>query len=56
MFIKLRDNIAYKVSNWILKIVLKLDDKDLIAYYAFIEIELKKRGIEDVRSCADFFG
>lgn len=49
-----RNRKAYKVANWIINSILKLEDFDLIDFYILIEEELKKRGYEDVRSCTDF--
>lgn len=50
-----RNKKANKTANWIINSILKLNDDDLILFFDLISKELKKRGIEDVRSCTDFF-
>lgn len=55
MNFKQKNKLANKTANWIINSILRLKDEDLILFYDLISKELKKRGIEDVRSCTDFF-
>ena len=50
-----RNKKANKIANWIVNTILKLDNFYLINFYILIQEELKKRGIEDVRSCSEFY-
>ena len=54
MNLKQKHKLANKISNWIINSILKLKDEDLIKLFELISNELKKRGLEDVRSCSDF--
>ena len=54
MNIKQKHKLANKTANWIINSILKMKDEDLIKFFDLLSNELKKRGIEDVRSCADF--
>lgn len=55
MNLKQKHKLANKTANWIINSILKMKDEDLILFFDLISKELKKRGIEDVRSCTDFF-
>lgn len=52
--VKQKTKLANKTANWIISSILRMQDKDLIMFFELLSEELKKRGIEDVRSCADF--
>lgn len=54
MNLKQKHKLANKTANWIISSILRMQDKDLIKFFDLLSEELKKRGIEDVRSCADF--
>lgn len=54
MNLKQKHKLANKTANWIINCILKLKDEDLINLFELLSNELKKRGIEDVRSCSDF--
>ena len=55
MNLKQKHKLANKTANWIINSILKMRDEDLIQFFELLSEELKKRGIEDVRSCSDFF-
>lgn len=55
MNFKQKHKLANKTANWIINSILKMKDEDLIKFFDLLSNELKKRGIEDVRSCSDFF-
>lgn len=54
MNLKQKQKLACKTANWIINSILKMRDEDLIQFFNLLSEELKKRGIEDVRSCSDF--
>ena len=54
MNLKQKHKLSNKMANWIINSILKLKDEDLLKLFELISNELKKRGIEDVRSCSDF--
>lgn len=55
MNLKQKHKLANQTANLIINIILKMKDDDLIQFLNLILEELKKRGIEDVRCCSDFF-
>lgn len=54
MNLKQKNKLANKTAIAIINLILKLNDEALINLFIIISNELKKRGIEDVRSCSDF--
>ena len=54
MNFKQKHKLASKTANMIINVILKLSDEDIIRLINLLCEELKKRGIEDVRSCSDF--